>query len=49
VEGYNRALDILRADRIVLECLAKLLLEKEVVERTEHRARPSRAARAMTP
>jgi cell division protease FtsH len=37
VEGYNRALDILRADRNVLECLAKLLLEKEVVERTELR------------
>jgi ATP-dependent Zn protease len=36
-EGYNRALDILRADRDVLACLAKLLLEKEVVERTELR------------
>jgi ATP-dependent Zn protease len=36
-EGYNRALDILRANRDVLACLAKLLLEKEVVERTELR------------
>jgi cell division protease FtsH len=37
VEGYNRALDILRTDRNVLECLANLLLQKEVVERTELR------------
>jgi hypothetical protein len=36
-ECYNRALDILRADRDVLECLAKLPLEKDVVERTELR------------
>jgi cell division protease FtsH len=37
VEGYERACDILRADRPILDRLATLLLDKEVVERTELR------------
>jgi cell division protease FtsH len=37
VEGYNRAIDVLRADREALDRLARLLLEKEVVERAELR------------
>jgi cell division protease FtsH len=36
-EGYQRALHILQADREILERLAKLLLEKEVVDRRELR------------
>jgi cell division protease FtsH len=38
VDGYNRAIEILRRDRDVLEALAQLLLEKEVVDRHELRA-----------
>src|SRR5690606_32411859 len=38
VDGYNRAIEILRRDRAVLEALAQLLLEKEVVDRHELRA-----------
>jgi cell division protease FtsH len=38
LEGYNQALQILRNDRDVLEQLAQLLLEKEVVDRDELRA-----------
>jgi cell division protease FtsH len=37
VEGYDRALDILRQDRDILDRLAQLLLDKEVVERDELR------------
>ncbi|MGH7466176.1 MAG: hypothetical protein ACREK1_13420, partial [Longimicrobiales bacterium] len=37
VDGYNRAVDVLRKDRAILEQLARLLLAKEVVERTELR------------
>jgi cell division protease FtsH len=37
-EGYERALHILRQDRDILERLARLLLEKEVVDRAELRA-----------
>jgi cell division protease FtsH len=37
VEGYDRALAILRQDRDILERLAALLLEKEVVDRDELR------------
>jgi cell division protease FtsH len=37
VEGYNRAIEVLKADRDVLDRLAQLLLEKEVVERAELR------------
>jgi cell division protease FtsH len=36
-EGYSRALEILRNDRDTLDRLAQLLLEKEVVDRTELR------------
>jgi cell division protease FtsH len=36
-EGYARALDILRGDRDLLDKLAQLLLEKEVVDRRELR------------
>jgi cell division protease FtsH len=36
-EGYERALTILRADRDILDRLAQLLLEKEVVDRRELR------------
>jgi cell division protease FtsH len=36
-EGYTRALDILRADRDLLDRLAQLLLEKEVIDRRELR------------
>jgi cell division protease FtsH len=36
-EAYDRAMDMLRADRVILDRLAKLLLEKEVVERKELR------------
>ena len=38
LEGYNQALQILRNDRDVLDQLAKLLLETEVVDRDELRA-----------
>jgi cell division protease FtsH len=38
LEGYNQALEILRNDRDVLEQLARLLLDKEVVDREELRA-----------
>jgi cell division protease FtsH len=38
VEGYDRALAMLRQDRAILEELARLLLEKEVVDRHELRA-----------
>ena len=37
VEGYNRAIEVLRKDRAILEQLARILLEKEVVERAELR------------
>ncbi|CAN5829601.1 ATP-dependent zinc metalloprotease FtsH [soil metagenome] len=37
VESYDRAVKILRADRDILDDLAQLLLEKEVVERKELR------------
>ena len=37
VDGYNRAIGMLKQDRAILEQLAQLLLEKEVVERTELR------------
>jgi cell division protease FtsH len=37
VEGYERALSILREDRELLDRLAALLLEKEVVDRNELR------------
>jgi len=37
-EGYTRALDILKRDRGLLEQLAQMLLEKEVVDRAELRA-----------
>jgi cell division protease FtsH len=37
VESYNRALNVLGADREVLDQLAKLLLDKEVVDRAELR------------
>jgi cell division protease FtsH len=38
VHGYDRAIHILRAERDVLNELARLLLEKEVVDRDELRA-----------
>jgi cell division protease FtsH len=37
VEGYDRALQMLTKDRAILERLAQLLLEKEVVDRNELR------------
>ncbi|MGH7505556.1 MAG: hypothetical protein ACRELX_07880, partial [Longimicrobiales bacterium] len=37
VDGYARALEVLRADRPILEELARRLLEKEVVDRDELR------------
>src|SRR5690606_1628250 len=37
VDGYNRAIEMLRQDRAILEQLARLLLDKEVVERDELR------------
>ena len=37
VEGYNRAIEVLKNDRAVLEQLARMLLDKEVVERAELR------------
>ncbi|HSJ30971.1 MAG TPA: ATP-dependent zinc metalloprotease FtsH [Longimicrobiales bacterium] len=37
VEGYNRAIEVLKKDRAILEQLARMLLEKEVVERAELR------------
>jgi cell division protease FtsH len=44
LEGYNEALRILRNDRDVLEQLAQLLLQKEVVDRDELRALMGTAA-----
>ncbi|HEX6133754.1 MAG TPA: ATP-dependent zinc metalloprotease FtsH [Longimicrobiales bacterium] len=38
IEGYDRALAVLRKDRDILERLARMLLEREVVERDELRA-----------
>jgi cell division protease FtsH len=37
VEGYNRAIEVLKKDRAILEQLARMLLDKEVVERAELR------------
>ena len=37
VDGYNRAIEMLRKDRSILEQLARMLLDKEVVERDELR------------
>ncbi|HEX2167709.1 MAG TPA: AAA family ATPase, partial [Longimicrobiales bacterium] len=37
VEAYNRAIEMLRNDRAILEQLARMLLDKEVVERSELR------------
>jgi cell division protease FtsH len=49
VESYNRALNVLRGEREILDELARMLLEKEVVDRAELRelmARPASPARA---
>ena len=45
-EGYGRALDVLRSDRGILEQLARMLLEKEVVDRHELRELMGSPARA---
>ena len=37
VDGYNTALELLRNDRGILEQLARMLLDKEVVDRHELR------------
>ena len=37
IEGYNRAIEVLKNDRAILEQLARMLLDKEVVDRTELR------------
>jgi cell division protease FtsH len=37
IEGYNRAIEALKKDRAILEQLARMLLDKEVVDRTELR------------
>jgi cell division protease FtsH len=49
VEGYDRALDILRADRDILDNLAALLLEKEVVDRRELRELMAAGAAGTVP